>query len=124
MNILKLVTSPPLPVDAAVAIQIHDVIQSAWAYGLSQQHTDNFLHDALSAATQFNCRQLLGRVYYTYLARIKQSTYTVRAGTAGPIPRVSGSMFRIVPESRRPRSRAHAAHPHGQLVAAGLLGAA
>jgi hypothetical protein len=54
---------------------------------------NNFLHDALSAATQFNCRQLLGRVYYTYLARIKQSTYTVRAGTAGPIPRVSGSMF-------------------------------
>jgi hypothetical protein len=79
-DILKLVASPTHPVD----VQIHNVVQVAWISGLSQQHTNEFLRDTLNAATQFNCRQLLGRAYYTYLVHIEHSASAPPAGTADP----------------------------------------
>jgi hypothetical protein len=75
---------------------MQDVIQKAWVCRLSCQNTDDFLHRALTAATQFHFRQLLGRAYYIYLGRIEQSMSTAPAATAGPacpIPPLSGSVF-------------------------------
>ncbi|KAJ6454878.1 hypothetical protein C8R47DRAFT_1166614 [Mycena vitilis] len=80
-DIFRLVRSHPIDADAAAVAAIRSAVQAAWICGLSQQQTVAYIRQAMLVAAQYDCRELLGRAYNSYLIRAEQSAHRTRATT-------------------------------------------
>ncbi|KAJ7640095.1 hypothetical protein DFH06DRAFT_1302149 [Mycena polygramma] len=83
-DILRLVRSQPIDIDAVAVFAvagIRSAVQAAWSRGLSEQQTVAYIRQAMFVAAQYDCRELLGRAYNSYLIRAEQSAHRTRATT-------------------------------------------